>query len=138
MEFKKKLKLRLCINLILALVGAALILCWFLADSGNDFFLSWGTACIFIGVIRYIQYRKTTADNDALRKKELTEKDERIRMIAERARSCTFSISLTVAGIWVIVLNLLGRHEEALPFAWYVCGMVTLYWVIYLFIRKKY
>ena len=138
MEFKKKLKLRLCINLIWALVGAALILYWFLTDSGNDFFLSWGTACIFIGVIRYIQYRKTTDDEDVLRKKELAEKDERTRMIAERARSWCFSLSLTAAGVWVILLSLLGRHEEAQPYAWYVCAMVVLYWICFSVIRKKY
>lgn len=138
MEFKKKLTLRLCKNLILALAGAALILYWFLVDSGNDFFLSWGIACVFIGVIRFIQYKKATADNDALRKKEVAEKDERIRMIADRAKSWCFSLSITGAGIYVIILNLLGNQEQALPFAWYVCGMCVLYWICFAIIRKKY
>ena len=138
MDYKKKLKLRLCIDLIWALVGVALILYWFLADSGNNFFLSWGTACLFIGVIRFIQYRETTGDEDTLRKKELAEKDERTRMIAERARSWCFYLSITGAGIWVIVLNLMGRHEEATPFAWYVCGMLVLYLICFAIIRKKY
>ena len=59
-------------------------------------------------------------------------------MIAERARSWTFSLTVTLSGAIVLVLNLLGYHDESLPFAWLVCGMVTVYWICYLIIRKKY
>ena len=73
-----------------------------------------------------------------MRKQELAESDERTRMIAERARSWAFSYALMGAGIVVIVLNVMGKHDEALPFAWYVCGMTVLYWLCFIIIQKKY
>ena len=91
-----------------------------------------------MGVLRLFRYRKITKNDQTMRKQELAESDERTRMIAERARSWSFSLSLTASGIWVIILNLLGRNEEALPFAWYVCGMCILYWLCFAIIRKKY
>jgi len=59
-------------------------------------------------------------------------------MIAERARSWSFSFSVMIAGIVVIVLSLLGNHDLAQPFAWFVCLMSLLYWICWHIIQKKY
>lgn len=138
MEFKKKLKQRLFVHLIWSVLGLGMILYCLLADTNNTYPFTLGIAFIVIGIIRTIQYKQTVSDKKALRQKEIAEADERTRMIAERARSWCFSLSVTAAGIWVIILSLLGRHEEALPYAWYVCGMVVLYWICFVIIRKKY
>ena len=73
-----------------------------------------------------------------MRKQELAEADERIRMISERAKSWAFTLSIIGSGVLVIVLNVLGYREQALPFSWYVCAMATLYWICWVIIRKKY
>ena len=138
MEFKKKMQQRRIIGIFYILLGLALIIADMLKGFENNYFTSFGIALIFMGILRLLQYRKITQDDKSMRKREVAESDERTRMIAERARSWAFSLSITGAGIWVIVQNLLGHHEEALPFAWYVCGMVILYWISYFMIRKKY
>ena len=138
MDYKKKLKQRLFVNLSWAVLGLGLLLYWFLAETDNTYPLSLGTAFIFIGIVRTIQYKQTTADEKVMREKEIAENDERNRMMQERAKSWAFSFSIIAAGILVIVLNLLGYHDEALPFAWYVCGMTLLYWICWNIIRKKY
>ena len=138
MEYKKKLKQRLFVNLFWAVLGLGMILYWFLTETDNTYPLSLGIAFIFIGIVRIIQYKQTVADEKVLREKEIAEKDERNRMISERSKSWVFSFSIIAAGILVIILNLLGYHEEALPFAWYVCGMVVLYWIFWNIIRRKY
>ena len=138
MEFRKKMNQRLIIAIAYILLGVALI-CIDLANaSENYFYISFGLALLLMGVLRLFRYRKIIETDQTMRKQELAEKDERTLMMAERARSWSFSLSLTAAGIWVITLNLLGRQEEALPFAWYVCGMVVLYWICFSIIRKKY
>ena len=51
------------------------------------------------------------------------------------------AVSYILLGLVLIaadVLNLLGYHDQALPFAWYVCGMVCLYWLSWFVIQKKY
>ena len=138
MEFKKKLKQRLYIALSYIAIGIALIAADALNHFENTFIFSFGVTMLVMGVIRLIRHRKITKDDASIRKQELSETDERIRMISERARSWAFSYSIIIAGIAVIVLSLLGKHDAALPFAWYVCGMVVLYWIFWLILRKKY
>lgn len=138
MEFKKKMKQRLYIALSYFLLGLVLLVAAFAGKSDNFFFTSFGIALVVMGILRLVRYRKITGSDQALRKQALAESDERSLMMAERARSWAFSFSILAAGILVIVLNLLGYHEEALPFAWFVCGMVALYWLCWCIIKKKY
>lgn len=138
MDFRKKLKQRLYIAISYLVIGLVLIIADYLNGFENYFSSSFGIALMIMGILRIIRYRKITMDDKAIRKQELAESDERTRMIAERARSWAFSLSILAAGILVIVLSLLGYHENALPFSWYVCGMIVLYWISFLIIQKNY
>lgn len=138
MDFRKKMKQRLWIAISYIALGLILVIADAVNHFENYFFSSFGFALVIMGILRIIRHRKIMRDDQSLRKQELAESDERIRMIAERARSWAFSLSVTGAGLLVIVLNILGHHDAALPFAWYVCGMVVLYWICYSVIDKKY
>ena len=138
MEFKKKLKQRLYIALSYIAIGIALIAADVLNHFENTFIFSFGVTMLVMGVIRLIRHRKITKDDASIRKQELSEIDERIRMISERAKSWAFSFSLLVCGIVVIVLSLMGYHDQAQPFTWYICGMVVLYWIFWFILGKKY
>lgn len=138
MEFKKKLQARLYIAVSYIVIGLVLIAADALNHFENQFFFSFGITLIVIGILRLLRHRKITKDEASIHRQEVTETDERTLMMAEKARSWAFSYSILIAGIAVIVLSLLGYHDEALPFAWYVCGMVVLYWIFWLILRKKY
>ena len=98
----------------------------------------WVITFVIMGIIRTIQYSQTIHDEKALRQKEVAETDERNRMMSERAKSWAFSFSLFLSGDAVIILSLLGKHELAVPIAWYLCGMTLLYWFFWNILRKKY
>ena len=138
MDFRKKMKHRLWIAISYIALGLILVIADVVNHFENYFFSSFGSALMIMGILRIIRHRKIMRDGQSIRKQELAESDERIRMIAERARSWVFSLSVTGAGILVIVLSILGHHDAALPFAWYVCGMCILYWICFIIIRKKY
>ena len=138
MEFKKKLKIRWYTAAVFILLGIALIVVAVLGSFENDFFVAYGGALIVMGILRLIQHRRITKNEKSVRDRELAESDERFRMISERARSLAFSWSIVAAGIVVIVLSLMGKHDAAQPFAWYVCGMVLLYWIFWVILGKKY
>ena len=93
---------------------------------------------LFIGILRIVQNRKITKSEYNMQRREVIETDERNIMLSERARSWTFSFITTAAGILVIILSILGYHDQALPFAWFVCLMVATYWVFYLIASRKY
>ena len=113
MDFKKKMNLRLKIAVGYILAGLALVCTDLVSASENYFYCSFGLALMLMGIVRIFRYRKITKNDRTMRKQELEEQDERIRMIAGQARSWAFSLSLTAAGIWVIVQNLTG-HPVAL------------------------
>ena len=138
MEFKKKLKIRWYTAAVFILLGIALIVVAVLGSFENDFFVAYGGALIVMGILRLIQHRRITKDEKSVRSREVAESDERFRMISERARSLAFSWSIVAAGIVVIVLSLMGKHDAAQPFAWYVCGMAALYWIFWVILGKKY
>ena len=138
MEFKKKLQQRLYVNLGWAVIGFILILCWCMRQSENTYPLSLGITFMIMGIIRTIQYIQTIHDEKALHKKEVSENDERNRMMSERAKSWAFSFSLFLSGNAVIILSLFGKQDLALPLAWYLCGMTLLYWIFWNILRKKY
>lgn len=138
MDFKKKLKQRFYIAAAYIILGLVLIFVDIASNFENYFFSSFGIALTCMGILRLLHYRKITRNDQTMRKQELAESDERIRMISERAKSWVFSFSIIISGILVIVLNILGYHDAALPFSWFVCGMVTLYWIFWNILRKKY
>lgn len=138
MDFQKRLKQRLYVAVAYIILGLTLIAGDFLIGFENYFFFSFGFALTVMGILRLIRHRKITRDAKTIRQQELIETDERNLMLAERARSWAFSFSVMAAGALVIVLNLLGYHDAALPYAWFVCAMVLLYWIFWMVIRRKY
>ena len=138
MKFKKKLKQRLYIAISYIVIGLLLIAADALNHFENQFFFSFGITLIVMGILRLIRHRKITKDDASIHRQKVAETDERTLMMAEKARSWAFSYSIMIAGIAVIVLSLLGNHDAAQPFAWYVCGQVCLYWICWLILQKKY
>ena len=138
MEFKKKLQTRLYIAVSYIVIGLLLIAADALNHFENQFFFSFGVTLIVMGILRLLRHRKITKDDASIHRQEVAETDERTLMMAEKARSWAFSYSILIAGIIVIVLSLLGKHDAAQPFAWYVCGQVFLYWICWLILRKKF
>ena len=138
MEFKKKLKVRWYVAVVFILLGLTLVAMSAAQSFENEFYVAYGLALIIMGIARLILQRRITKDEKSIHSRELAESDERFRMLSERARSWAYSLSVMVAGIVVIVLSLLGKHDMAQPFAWYVCGMVALYWIFWMILGKKY
>ena len=138
MEFKKKLKQRFYVAVSYIALGSILILADILSHFDNYFIFVFGASLLLMGILRIFCYRKITKDEKSIRQREVAETDERFLMMNERAKSWAFSFSVMVGGITVIILALLGYHDLAQPFAWYVCGMTVLYWICWNIIRKKY
>ena len=138
MDFEKRIKMRLLVAVSYMILGLVLIITAVISKTENNFIPAFGIALLVMGIIRLIQHRKITRDENTKRKRELAETDERNVMMVERARSWAFSLSIVIAGIGVIILSLLGFQELVQPLAWFVCLMTLLYWLCWLVIRRKY
>lgn len=138
MDFEKKMKLRLYIGIAYCAIGIILVLAGILNHFDNHFISSFGFALLAIGILRIVQNHKTTKSEKAMHRREIAESDERNRMISERAKSWAFSFSITLSGIVVIILSVMGYHDLAQPFSWFVCLMVALYWVFWMVASRKF
>jgi len=138
MNFEKRMKQRLYLAVSYCAVGLILIVTAILSNAENYFLSSFGFALLFMGILRIVQNKKITKDENSMHKREVAENDERNKMLSERAKSWTFSFMLMMAGIAVIILSVLGYHEQAQPIAWIMCLTIGVYWVFYLLASKKY
>lgn len=138
MDFKKKMKQRFYVAVAYCILGLILIIASTANNSENYFISSFGFTLLILGILRIVQNRKITRTEASMHRREIAETDERTRFLSERAKSWTFSFSIMISGIIVITLSLLGYHEQAQPFSWFVCLMVALYWIFYLIMSKKY
>ena len=137
MNQTNRMKMKLFVYLIYALLGGALILC---ASLGyiEDFWSGFGCGLIAIAVFRLIQFARYSKDDAYAQKLTVERHDERNLALAEKSRSRAYYYSILAEGLAVIVLRIFGLPEYSVLMAYVVCVQLVIYWVVYLFLRKKY
>ena len=109
MEFKKKLKIRLWVAISYIALGIAMATVAIVSKTENQFISSFGLALAVMGIARIRNYFLITKNEDTLRKREITETDERNVSIVNKARSAAFTVYILLAGVFVIVMGLLDK-----------------------------
>ena len=137
MEFKKKLKIRLCVAIAYIVLGALLcaVFCGLMLK--NEYIAALGGALIAVGAMQMWKYFRTTKSEESVRSREIKEKDERNVWIAHRAKSMAFSMYILLACAVSIVLGIMGRLQMAQVLSGNVCVMLVIYLVSYAAIRNK-
>ena len=124
-------------SIIEILLGVALLICGNLQVI-DAFWSGMGTALIFVGVLYFIRQIRYKTDASYKEKVERETKDERNRFISMKAWSWTGYLLVLIFGIATIVLKIAG-YEELMFFCSYsVCLILTIYWVAYFILKKKY
>ena len=138
MEFKNKMKMRICTMSAYAIIGAALCVIGYTGIVENDYVISWGAALIVCGLVKIVQYIFLMRNPEKMEKRAIAEKDERNIMIWEKSRSLAFTVYIMAAGIAVITLFLLNLEFAGQIVAYTVCGFLAIYAVCCVIIRRKY
>ena len=130
-------KVRFAFSIFWVLMGVLLVILG-AAEIIDNFWSGMGGGLMAVGIIqtvRHIRYRK---DAEYREKTDTEVTDERNKFIAGKAWAWAGYLFILVEGILVVVFKLLGR-EELMQFAsWNVCGVLLIYWVCWLVLRKKY
>lgn len=137
MEFRKKLKTRLYVAIAYIIIGISTTAAAEIMNLENEFFFAYGIALIVCGAVRLRQYIKLTSSEENIRKQEIAESDERNIAIANKARSWAFYFYTLIAGVGVIILEIMGKEEAAFGAAMSICALVVLYWGSYHAISRK-
>lgn len=137
MDFEKKLKSRLEIAVGYILIGVILVVLNLAKIIENEYLETLGIAFALMGALRIIQYKRITKNEETIKSREIAEKDERNISIMHKAKSMAFGLYILITGVVVIVLEAMGRRENASILALNVCGLVLLYWICYFIYNRK-
>lgn len=137
MDFRKKLKTRLCVGITYIILGIAMIAVSILSKTENQFISSLGLAFVVLGIVRIRNYFIITKSDESVRKQEIAETDERNLSIANKARSAAFILYVFIAALFVIVMGIIGKFEVAQWASYSVTLLVAIYWIFYFIYQKK-
>ena len=130
-------KKRLAIFVVEILAGI-ILLGLGVAGRMDEFWSGMGGALIAVGamnLIRNIRYQKSAEYRENVNTQR---NDERNQFLHMKAWQLTAGWYIMIAAIGTFVFKFAGREELMMLCSGSVCLMTTLYWVIYLCLRKKY
>ncbi len=122
---------------LLILIGAVLLV---LPMFGviDAFWAGQGGASLGVSAVRVFQFIRYKKDEEYARRVEVANGDERNRYLAEKARSWGFSGSILLECIGVIGFHFAGQPELSTLLGIVICLQLVLYWIFWLWGRKKY
>ena len=130
-------KKRLIILVVEILVGI-LLLGLGIAGKVDEFWSGMGGALIGVGsmnLFRNIRYQK----NEAYRENVNTERnDERNQFLHMKAWQLTAGWFMMIAAVGTFIFKFMGREDLMMLCSSGVCLMITLYWICFLVLKKKY
>ena len=119
------------------IIGAALMAANFLADL-DSYWSGMGSALIAVGVIfllREIKYRKNP---DYKEQVDTETNDERNKYLGMKTWSWTGYATVLILAVSSIGCKIAGYSDISTLLGGIVCLMVVLYWLIYVYLSKKY
>jgi uncharacterized membrane protein len=131
-------KRRLALSIFWVLLGVTLLVLSITEVLDSSMYAGMGSVLIVVGglqIIRNIRYRKDAAYQE---KVDTETSDERNRFLSMKSWSWTGYIVVLIQGIGVVVATILGEETIRLILSYSVCLMVTVYWISYLVLSRKY
>ena len=128
---------RMILSVLEIAIGAALLVCVKLAG-GDSVWLGMGGALVAVGLLQLILGLRYKTDENYREKVNVEATDERNAFIRSQAWVWAGTGFVIVCGVLTVVFLLLGRQELSTLSGFAVSLLVLLYWLSYLFLKKKY
>lgn len=129
---------RLALSIFWVLLGVTLLVLSITEVLDSSMYAGMGSVLIVVGglqIVRNIRYRKDTAYQE---KVDTETSDERNRFLSMKSWSWTGYIVVIIQGIGVVVATVLREDTIRQILSYSVCLMVTVYWISYLVLSRKY
>ena len=104
----------------------------------DSFWSGMGGGLIAVGVLRLVREVKYRTNEEYREKMDVELKDERNRFLANKAWAWAGYLFVLIAAVSTIVFKLLDMEDHMMMASGSVCLLLVLYWVCYVFLRKKY
>ena len=122
---------------IYVVIGAALM-GFAIAGKLDEFWSGMGSTIMVIGALRLVRaYR--FSKNEAYREKiEIEASDERNHYIRNKAWAWAGYLFVMIMAVAVIVFKVMGQETLMMAASMSVCLMITLFWVSFYILKRKY
>lgn len=124
--------------ILLAIAGAAMFIISLLKGTSDSCWPGMGLGFVIISALRLVQIHRYRTDEGYAKKTDIENSDERNRFLAEKARSMTFSYSILLEAVAVIILRIMGRNEASTITGLLMCAQLSVYWAGYFYLKRKY
>ncbi len=132
-----KIEKRMYINIFWIIIGLVLVACG-IFDIVDSFWSGMGGALFAVGAIRMIQYFKYSRNPEYREKMEIEANDERNKFLSGRAWAWAGYLFVMLNAVGTIAFKILENELLSQYCAYSVCIIIVLYWISFLFLRKKY
>ena len=129
---------RMALDILCIVLGAALVLLTMTDVLDDSIYSGMGGALLAIGCLhmgRNIRYRK---DPEYREKIDTERNDERNRFLAMKSWSWAGYLVVMIEGVGGVIAMILGKRDLQMIFSYQVCLIIFLYWLCYLFLKRKY
>jgi len=133
MKYDKKIYLSILyivLGALLFVLGGVVII--------DEFWSGFGASFFVVGVlllIKQIRYRANKAYRENV---DIAISDERNRFLHMKSWSWAGYLFIIISAAATIILKLLGYDELMMYASFNVCFVMILYWISYLYVRRKY
>ena len=135
-KYNNKTKWR--ISIVEILLGVSLSIAGYQGLIQDEFWTSFAYAMIIIGVINLLRCFRYEKDESYRENFDISATDERNRYLSTKAWAWSGYWVVMGGGVGTIVFKLLGKEELMMYCSYSACIMMLLYWINYLYLKKKY
>ena len=128
---------RILLAVIYVVIGIVLM-GFAIAGKLDEFWSGMGSTLLVIGILRLVRAYRINK-NEAYREKlEVEASDERNQFIRNKAWAWAGYMFVIIMGVAVIVFKVMGQETMSMAAGMAVCLVITLYWISFYVLRRKY
>ena len=125
------------LSIFWVVLGAVLVVCH-LTKLIEDYWFSMGIAFIVVGILQIIRHIRYKTDSEYRETRDVNVNDERNKFIANKAWAWAGYFYVLLAAVGSIVCKVLGREDLMMFCSCSVCLIMVLYWLSWLWLKRKY
>lgn len=133
-----KYEKRIFLSLLWIVLGIVLILCGFAKVFDSDICIGMGGGWLICGILQLIRHIRYIKDKNYRENFDIETNDERNKYISSKAWSWAGYGFVLISGIASIVLLIANQRVFASVTSGSICLVITLYWISYLYLKRKY
>lgn len=129
---------RLALSIFWVLLGAVLMGLSVTEVLDSSIYSCMGGALMGVGVLQIIKVARYRRDSGYRERVDTEISDERNRFLRMKSWSWTGYIVVLIEALGSIAALILGQHTIQLMLSYSVCLIITIYWIMFLILSRKY